>query len=437
MNILLDAYLDHNFGDDLFVTILTARYPEDRFFIFTTHCPPHEQAWALSISNLLGVPEDDAYLSSGMFDAYIMVGGDMLPDMERFHGDYRWRIRYQQSVRDAGGYVGLLGFNLYEEYGEKSRKEICEMLRLADEIVPRDTASLQMLLTLSQEAGTTGVIRQGGDMAFTLYDMLRGNFKDTTKKQNVLGISIRRKLFVSDEENVQYEENMAALAEAYLRNNPASKVKLLALSTGAFDDRIEAREIIEKLSPEVKKRTEISAYEGDVAFFIREMQQCSAIIATRFHALVFSILLGIPLIPVPYEVKIDYLLEDIGYNGMKIPYAEKLAKPDDVLAELQGVQYDEEKLLTVVRNAQTMFQGFDTWRAKEKNKPARKNQSMTVPVESSMEKELKKTRGKLEVVLESIGHIEASGIYRFAGRFYQLKNRKKDPLQEILNQKEM
>ena len=89
MNILLDAYLDHNFGDDLFVTILTARYPEDRFFIFTTHCPPHEQAWALSISNLLVVPEDDAYLSSGMFDAYIMVGGDMLPDMERFHGDYR------------------------------------------------------------------------------------------------------------------------------------------------------------------------------------------------------------------------------------------------------------------------------------------------------------------------------------------------------------
>ena len=32
MNILLEAYLDRNFGDDLFVTLLTDHYKEHQFY---------------------------------------------------------------------------------------------------------------------------------------------------------------------------------------------------------------------------------------------------------------------------------------------------------------------------------------------------------------------------------------------------------------------
>ena len=82
MNILLDAYFDRNFGDDLFVDTITKLYGKYKFYTFMENYPPEIQKWAEKIPNLYLLPECPVMLRKGFFDAYICVGGDIFPDGE-------------------------------------------------------------------------------------------------------------------------------------------------------------------------------------------------------------------------------------------------------------------------------------------------------------------------------------------------------------------
>lgn len=62
MNILLDAFYDLNYGDDLFIETVTGLFPECKFYSFLEYYPSDVIACANRITNLFLLPECDVFL---------------------------------------------------------------------------------------------------------------------------------------------------------------------------------------------------------------------------------------------------------------------------------------------------------------------------------------------------------------------------------------
>ena len=315
MRILLDAYFDNNFGDDLFISTLLERYPEELFYVFWNKVHPAVLEKALGYRNMVILPGDCEMRAGLPYDGYIMIGGDVLPDGI----DYSWRINGMRHVKENGGFVAMLGFSLYESYGKKTRADLRTMASLADSIVTRDRASAERFRMLVPEAKVT----ESTDMAFVGTHGGR-----TAGGSPVLGIAPRRKLYSTEEEHEAFCKAMGSVADGWLSNHPEGTVRFLALSTGEYDDRVTAADIRSFMA--APERTETVSHSGTVQAFLERVAECTAMVPTRFHALVFALIYEIPFVPVPYEVKLTQLLNEIGYEGVRIPYGETV--PAELIA---------------------------------------------------------------------------------------------------------
>ena len=158
MKILLDAYFDNNFGDDLFIDTLLGRYPQARFYVFWKKAHPQVLERARRFQNLIIMPGNCELQWMLRFDGYIMIGGDVLPDGI----DYSERVAWMSHVKGNGGFVAMLGFSLYKTYGEKTRTDLHTMAMLADAIVIRDHYSAKRFQGLVPDVAVV----ESTDMAF-------------------------------------------------------------------------------------------------------------------------------------------------------------------------------------------------------------------------------------------------------------------------------
>lgn len=368
MNILLDAYFDHNFGDDLFISILTNRYPHHRFFAFIAKCPESVQHWANAIPNLTILPHCAALKDSGFFDAYVMIGGDVIPDKGDYTGSYERRLSYMRCVKQAGGYVAMLGFSLYDHYSQQTYLDICEMLRLADDVAVRDQASYDYLRSISSDSK----IRLCADMSFI--KPLAGK---QGPEEHILGINVRRKLSVSEDEYQGYLCTIAQAADCYLDRFADGEARFLCLSSGSAVDAETAADVIARMKN--SSRTKVIPYEGQVNRYIEEFRKCDAFITTRFHAMAIALQMGKPFVPVPYEVKLTHVLDQIGYNSVQLPYGPGEIDEAALLKALSTVGYDRQAYEDYRRRAEALFDNLDKYLGNTERVPT-KNAAVAFPV---------------------------------------------------------
>lgn len=308
MNILLDAYLDKNFGDDLFVETITKLYPTYKFYAFMEYYPTEIQRWVAEIPNLYILPVCSVILQKGFFDAYICVGGDIFPD----DGDFTDRRKWVDAVHTAGGKIIFLGFSLFHRYGEKTKNILMQLMGNADLIAPRDQRSADILREMLPEKEITVM----ADLAFAAEWPIRENSMSSGGK--TLGIAVRRPEKKDEAAMKNYCESLNRTIEEFLKEDMRYKVLLLALSDGKIRDSEVAEAIRHRtLDP---SRVDIAVYQGNLQDMKRTISMCDMVICTRFHAMVASIMMHIPFIPINYEVKMEHLLEEIGYTGIKVGF---------------------------------------------------------------------------------------------------------------------
>lgn len=348
MKILLDAYFDNNFGDDLFVDILLNRYPNDQFFVFWQWVTERVLQRAERFPNLVIFPGDCAYQEKMNFDAYIMIGGDVLPNGM----NYKNRINAMKHVKECGGYVAMLGFSLYEKYEEQTINDLEIMTGLADSIVIRDHASVCRLKEMIPGVHVT----ESTDMVFAALQ------KRSVVQRDILGIIPRRKLYSTDEEYENYCKSMAKIADAYLELDDSRKVRFLAFSTGEYDDRVASKDIIARMKHQ--NDVEMKAYEEDIESFYLEIAECRAMLPTRFHGTLISVLQEIPFVPVTYEVKVTQLLDELGYEGIRIPYGVEIAddEAEQIITEIENWNIPDNKYADYQGKRELFFGKTDDWR---------------------------------------------------------------------------
>ena len=345
MRIILDAYFDNNFGDDYFISTILRRYPNDIFYSVVNNKVASVWEKISAYPNLVMLPSNCELAVGGYFDGYIMVGGDVLPDGV----DYSFRMNMMRNVKQCGGFVAMLGFSMYQTYGDKTREDLKTMASLADVIVSRDKFSAERFSALVPGANVTA----STDMAFT------GAYEVCVHGDNILGIAPRRKLYSTEEQHTAYCSAMASVADNWLDKRESGTVRFLAFSNGEYDDQVTITDIRSKMK--YSEKAEVVSPSDNMDDFLLALKTCDAMIPTRFHALVFALIYGIPFVPVPYETKVTQLLDELNYSGIRIPYGEGITAETARAAvdALQNFDVDRDKLEAYKIKAECFFTELD------------------------------------------------------------------------------
>lgn len=349
MKVFLQAFVDTNFGDNMFIHTMVTRYPEHIFYM----CVNKEYKSSYEIlakqeKNICLVNENSENDILQQVDALIFAGGDMFGN----GADYSFLISKIRKVKDNNGYVAFLGQSLFDDYSRQTKLGLSEMFSYADIIVVREKDTYAQLKKMAPWANVVA----STDMAFTL-DVAK--LKTRISQKNVLGISIRKKIprKVADAYN-QYCDGVAKTAMSYLKQDDKNTIRFMAFSVGMHDDTAVAEDIMNRCQPEYRERMQCISFDGDVETYIDEIQKCEKLLCTRFHALVFGIMLDKPLVPIVYEDKMVRLLNAIGYEGF-CPRYEDEWDVATMLESLETNRYSEEKLSQYLDGAKKFFMDVD------------------------------------------------------------------------------
>lgn len=348
MNIFLYAFVDDNFGDALFVHTIVSRYPQHNFYMQVK--TGYEKSYNLLQEREKNIclvdAEDNTFLNN--MDAMLIVGGDLFWD----YGDYSTFLKMLQTIKGNGGWGAILGISLFEKYSEKTSEDLKELFSITDFTVVRDKESFLQVKKMVPEAN----VILSTDMAFTIKCT---QMKHSSMQKGLLGISVRRKIPRNTED--RYEQYCKAIAEtvvAYLNESNENLVKFLALSTGDFDDRLTIGDIIKLCPEEYKNRIKSACFDGSTMPFIEEMKKCEKILCTRYHSLVFALILEKPFVPIVYEEKMKRLLREIGYYGQELVYEEQW-NVHEVLLALSCTNYLKDELEWYNRKSMRFFEELD------------------------------------------------------------------------------
>ncbi|HEX6134007.1 MAG TPA: polysaccharide pyruvyl transferase family protein [Longimicrobiales bacterium] len=180
----------------------------------------------------------------------------------------------------------------------------------------RDAASRRIALGLGADAALTfvvpdvvfGAAPQGGP------DRLRTASIGTRPR---IAVSVRElKPFAphSPAARGEYETAMAALVSHLVRARGA-RVEFLSTCQGIaeyrYDDSIVAERIVIRLPADVRAAVGIIGGHHPARELMSRFAGYDAVIATRMHAAIMALAAGTPVLPVPYERKIDELFREL------------------------------------------------------------------------------------------------------------------------------
>ena len=348
MNILLEAYVDRNFGDDLMLELLVRRYPEINFWTFGygdlayNDQPPYagwenfyligRYAWAELLA---------------CFDGYLGLGGSMWQDYGRKDA-FMIRDHTTRRMRESGRPCLMIGNNIGPVTTPEGEALFVDLLERLDDITLRDQASLEWIKSRSQKVSA----RLAADPVL-LYPL-----PSCSRSANLVGISVNNNPKAPDR-NEPYAESIARLVEQLLF--AGLRVRLFGFDSGAENDAVIIARILERLPAGQARKVERCVYTGDLAGFLAAFGECEHIFASRFHALILALHFGIPFTPFAYLNKTTDLLNDIGYRGPLFTYANLANGVEEAVAHIRGGQavYDLNLLAAMKTRAEQNFAQSD------------------------------------------------------------------------------
>lgn len=329
-SILLDSYLASNFGDDLLISLLCRRYPDNDFYLM---CEESYLTRLGGLANIHAVGEmspdraslanrfvDKMRLSVGFprsrfsrlfkartFDLYLLFGGSLFIEGDRILDRGR-RAELQLAVKRSRA-AGIMNCNFgpynSQAYLEAYRKVLGQM----DFLSFRDSKSYDLFRDMENCV-------YGADLSLSLAGepelQLTSPVDDASRGSRTMSIfpvllTGRSGLAKYDK---AYFDTIEELARGFLVEKD-TQVVLIPCCEAEGD--VEACErLCERLAD--SGRVEV-LYSADVERIIRQIQESDILIASRFHSVCVGIANNIPVYVLSYSKKIDNMLSDLGISG--------------------------------------------------------------------------------------------------------------------------
>ncbi|MED3939485.1 polysaccharide pyruvyl transferase family protein [Priestia megaterium] len=353
--IFVDIYLAFNLGDDLFLDILSKKYPNCKFTL--NYSNENYDQFISQYSNIdrrrYTVLEKIVYRLKNSdstdkydkivekHDALLFIGGSIFMENKYHNLLHEKRMKIATEFKKRNKPIFVLGANFGPFETQEFLDDYTEFFKLCDDICFRDIYSYELFKNLSQ-------VRYAPDIVF---QMNVDNYKTISNRKRV-GFSI------IDVRNKQGLTN-------YYNDYISSTVKSIELLVDrgyecclmSFCEQEGDLQVINTiksfLSPDILKNVSIYNYKGNLKEAIDLIASFKLLSAARFHANILGLLLGVGIMPIIYSQKTTNMLKDINLDGILIKMEQLYLQYDENIVNKSF--NNKVSLENISKNAQKQF----------------------------------------------------------------------------------
>ena len=298
MKIYINAYLNQNLGDDLFIKTLTSRYNMHEFYsisngiYYENSCFDHLKIYSNKFFyRIIRKFKLQKHLAN-MCNLVITIGGSMYIEKNDHDKNKDFKLGKQKRY--------ILGCNFGPYKTEKYFNNVKKAFELAEDVCFREKYSYELFKDLNN-------VRYAPDILFSANI---NNVKITNKKRAVLSIiSCQRKC--GEEYKEDYEKKMIELIKFLLKRN--YDICLMSFCKNEKDEEA-IESILHRCDEETRTKIETYYYRGNIEEALNVIGNSSLVVGSRFHANILGMIMGKSIIPVIYSDKTKHVLEDMKIN---------------------------------------------------------------------------------------------------------------------------
>lgn len=353
MNVFLIAYINKNFGDDLFIDMICRRYAEHTFHIIAS---PEMADHLANITNLkihkynkivralnsrMSILFGRNFLMESLasrFKVCVCIGGSI------FIQGQEWRriLHERRCVSRRTSKYCIVSAN----FGPFTDKDFAgsyeEWFGELTDVCFRDKSSVTLF-----DKKTS--IRYSPDAIFGYENKAD---KKSIRKSKQLIVSCVDYSWRDPEKLKRYEQNMSFVVSNYLTKGWT--VILLALCEQEGDACAVDR-ICNLLNGVNSSKLIKCTYDGNYSEIYSMLEGASFVISSRFHSTVIPIAKGVPVLPIPYSDKMRNMLKDLDYRG-------PIWEVDDeniTMEQLHNAEHYSYRQNNIGKMALAQFEGVD------------------------------------------------------------------------------
>ena len=304
--IFVEAYMEKNFGDDLFLEILFDRYKNIQWTINTYNKEYLNifskyktvkiiNRYSRKLVQLMGLQK----IYYHKYDALINIGGSIFIESFKWDKLYNYRNNQLRGFIDKPKYIIGANFGPFKtsQFYDNYKKYLANYT----DVCFRDQYSLDMFQELSN-------VRIAADVIFGL------RYEGKKKIKKSIGISL---IELENRENLKayadnYYSKMVQVIEEYIEK----QYSITLFSFCEFQGDLNAiKKVVSKIKEQYRNKINIINYDGNIQKFLDEFSSMEIIIGTRFHACVLSQKFNQGLYPIIYDQKTMNLIKDINLDS--------------------------------------------------------------------------------------------------------------------------
>jgi len=316
--LIIGHYGGSNTGDEAMLYGLLSAVPVCQRHRIVVATRNWEEEWLLHHQGItLIAPQLKPILAHLKAAEGIILGGGT-----HFHDDYvglrYWRhYRYMTRFVVLNLIAKLLGKRVlwlgmgWGPIARKPTRWLTEVgAALCDAITVRESASLAEASELHRKGKV--------HLSFDLAALLKIEQQPLAERPNLLGVSIMsmKDLKHAGEMITEiYLEGLNQALQQRLRADPSLHVRIFMIRGGERESDVEvSQHLYKQLAHQYGQRIQLIPYHPDPLRIIKQISECRAFIATRFHAGLLSYLCGCRLLFLAYHRKVADLADEIGLH---------------------------------------------------------------------------------------------------------------------------
>lgn len=321
--VFLYMYFSHNLGDDLFLHIISKRYPNCKFTInyynddndydsFLKNYKNIETRVTLKnrilrrlkIRDYINNIDDIAHRN----DALVFLAGSYF--MEQNYGEYDYIYNTRKPVIDAFKQkrkkVYIIGSNFGPYLSQSFYDDWKQVFSICDDICFRDKHSYNLFKDMDN-------VRVANDVVLGLdVDKYKKN-----EKKKIAGFSIidvRKKIGISQYHDSYIESTIKSI-RMFIKKGYKCVLMSFCESEGDLDV---INDIVNSLSKEESNEVEVYEYRDNLEEAINLISLFKVFVAGRFHANILGLLLNTCTIPIIYNEKTLNVLKDLKLSDIAV-----------------------------------------------------------------------------------------------------------------------